>query len=300
MRRAGFPAPMYPHPLIRKAPHIVFDYLIETRRIIKDIALLVLGGSELERRLITQAVLAYSGIPVVISRNYRRSSASCQPRNSAGRGGGNAEEVCENSFGRNRVLVRQNSDDASLVKNSKNDACRLVFIDWPVPGRAAVTIHERIDTGIVDRPYQEVNRTAIKRVREWPELPSTHVACQEEDPFAPPLRCGEVSEPIENDCFFNVPARVARQACEFCRHPAQVAHHAFQNVTGRGDRQFGESQPKIEFSGSSKRGPKGEKTTGDEHADGSSHRARQIPQEFEQDPSGGILETRAHQPPRRA
>src|SRR5690242_4430789 len=119
---AGLPSPMYPKPLIGEAPHAVFDRLIETRRIVVDIALLVGRDDELHGGLIAQAIFADLGIPVVKGRNDGCSGAPCQPGNPTGGRSGNSEEIGEDGFSGNRILIRQNSDDSSLVKNAKNRA----------------------------------------------------------------------------------------------------------------------------------------------------------------------------------
>ena len=105
------------------------------------------------------------------------------------------------------------------------------------------------------------------------------------------------SQAVEDHYFFNVAAVVAWQAREFRGQPAQVAHHASQNVTASRLRQFRKGQAQIEFRRSSKRGANEEQTIGNEHADSSSHAPGYRPQQFKQEPTGGILEALAHEAP---
>src|SRR4029077_3450368 len=139
---------MHPEPLVRKAPHVIFNYLIETRRKITDIALLVLGARKFEGGVIAQDVLAYSRLPIVGSWNHSRSGSPCQACDPAGGGGWNPEEIHENRFRWDRVRVCQDADYACFAKNPKNDPRRFIFLDRLVPGRATITVHQCVHAGI--------------------------------------------------------------------------------------------------------------------------------------------------------
>src|SRR5580693_831401 len=80
--RARFPAAMHPKPLVRIAPHVIFDHTRKSLRIFADISRVFACLREFDSRLEAQAILAKIIVPMEGPRHNRRACMlreTCEP-----------------------------------------------------------------------------------------------------------------------------------------------------------------------------------------------------------------------------
>src|SRR6266404_89338 len=223
--RPGFPACVYPDPLLRIFSNDFFGDLRKSLRVFKDVARGVAGANQLQRRFEPQPVFPQRFIPHSIARYHRGSVVKGDARDAGGCAGGHAKKVHEYAFFRHGVLVGKDSDRACVLQNLEHGAGGLIFKDWCVAGKASATIHQRIEPRIIERPGHVMQGIAIKGMRERRQLPRAHVRRKKEHAFSTTLAFQKIFLAIEDNHFLDIFSGVARHARKLCGHPAEAAHH---------------------------------------------------------------------------
>src|SRR5262249_1456967 len=135
---------------------IFFDDAGEPGSILADVSLAVTRTEQFHGGFETQAVLAQFRIPADVRWDHPAIGMQGEARQ-AGRGAGRrAEEIDEDPFLERRVLIEKNANGAAAAQNAQRGPRGLVLLDWPVARKAPVAAHQRVESGVVDRPHKKM------------------------------------------------------------------------------------------------------------------------------------------------
>ena len=79
VRRARFPPPVQPEPLVRIAPDVIFNHAGKSLRIFADVRCVVSGANQFDRRFKAEPVFPQRSVPVKKSRHHGRIGMEREP-----------------------------------------------------------------------------------------------------------------------------------------------------------------------------------------------------------------------------
>jgi len=156
--------------------NIIFNDFCASRRIFAYIGIFVLCLLQDKGLVELQNVFSRRVIPKQKSGKHcgvRVPGDACE---TCGRTRRYTEKIHKDAFVDGCVLIRENPHRAACSQNAQHRSSRIIFFNWTIAGKAPIAVHERIYTLVFNRSCQKRKRSAIKRLREWCELPSAHVS----------------------------------------------------------------------------------------------------------------------------
>ena len=239
---------MEPEPLVRVAPDVVLEHVVEASGVFPHVALGVAGADQLQGRIKSQPIVAARLVPQDKYWNHRRLGAQGDAGQPGCGAGGQAKEIDKDvSVAVHHVLIHQNPDRTARAQVLEDAAGRVAAVESAIAAQTPVAVDEGIQTGVIERPVQVRERMAVQRVGERTELPRPHMRGQIENSFAARSRLLVVLQAVVLDHLFNALAGVPGKAGKLRQQPAHLPERAPHDATPFGLRQGGKRQVQVEL-----------------------------------------------------
>ena len=169
---------------------------------------------------------------------------------------GTAEEIHEDAFIEQHVLVGKHAHRVSLGKGPQDAPRKVAFFDRLSATLAAIAIDEPIDQGIVHFAHDEMAGISVHPMGKGAQLPVAEV--RREEKHAPALALGArvVFKPIVNNQPFNVVAVPMGEMGVVGQHAPEILEETINDPAPLPLRPFRKRQPQIEQPHSPQAGPK--------------------------------------------
>ena len=161
--------------------HAFLDRPLESLGIHLNVPCIVVGSGDLDLRTVLNNVSARGPVPPGHRRDHGGTGPQRKLSESLVGSCRNAEEVDEDGFLPNGVLIGENAHSPVFAEDLQYAPGRVTFLDDPVAVSAPQALHEAIHQGVVDRPHQNVQRTLDPAVGQRPQFPVAEVGCQQQD-----------------------------------------------------------------------------------------------------------------------
>ena len=160
---------MHPQPLVRIAPHVVFDNLRKQRGVGDDVGFGVSGANQLGRGIEAQAVFLSIGSQIVkpgtTAASVRRLPAPCRWRCRPG-----CRRNPRTRPGWHHIGVHKHADGFAFA-HGRDQAASEIFVHSFVAVQGAIGTNQAVEVGIIQRPHQHAQWISIQRVRKRRKLP---------------------------------------------------------------------------------------------------------------------------------
>ena len=272
----------------------VFNDPSEALGVGADVGVKVAGADEFERRLEAETVFPEVAIPVAVAGDDGGVGLQGQASETLGGAGGDTEEIYEDTFAGQGVEVEEDANGAAGAEDSEKSADGVGFVYRDVAGKTTIAIDEGIDTGIVERADEEVQRKAEESLRGRAELPGAHVSGEIENALAAMVGGGEVFETVGNDDAVDGSAVEVVEVNQLGGHPAEMAGEVAEEAATAGVGPVGEGDAEVDETGAAKRRTESVGEARDKRAEGAGGGAGEEFEEFQGEPGEGEFEAAFH------
>src|SRR5437764_306512 len=144
--------------------------------------------------------------------------------------GRHAEKIHECPLRRSHVGVHEDADRFASAQRTQQATRKILLGKCAVAMNPAVTVHHGVDVRIIQRPYHNIQRMALQRVKERSNFPATKMAGQKYYALASRISFSKVFKAVIHSNPGDIHFFVTWTQAKFSQLPSQVSVDLAQNL----------------------------------------------------------------------